>query len=91
MTSALPFLWILYDLSGQAKALHHVMIFHGNADDMVPVKNAEILYNAVQSPKEMIIHDGGNHQMTNRAHQQDFEQKMTSWYKSLFNPKPNGA
>jgi len=82
---------LLYDLSGQAKALHHVMIFHGNADDMVPVKNAEILYNAVQSPKEMIIHDGGNHQMTNRAHQQDFEQKMTSWYKSLFNPKPNGA
>jgi alpha-beta hydrolase superfamily lysophospholipase len=76
---------LLYDLSGQAKALHHVMIFHGTADKVVPVENADILYAAMQAPKEMILHDGGDHQMTNQAHQQDFEQKMTAWYKSVFN------
>jgi alpha-beta hydrolase superfamily lysophospholipase len=75
---------LLYDLSDQAKALHHVMIFHGNADEVVPVENAETLYAAMQPPKEMILHDGGDHQMTNRAHQQDFEQKMIAWYKSVF-------
>ena len=75
---------LLYDLSDQAKALHHVMIFHGSADDVVPVENAERLYAAMQPPKEMILHDGGNHQMTNQTHQQDFEQKMTAWYQSLF-------
>lgn len=76
---------LLYDLSDQAKALHHVMIFHGRADEVVPVENAEILYATMQTPKEMILHDGGDHQMTNRAHQQGFEQKMTAWYKSVFN------
>ncbi len=75
---------LLYDLSEQAKALHHVMIFHGSADEVVPVENANILYAAMQAPKEMIRHDGGDHQMTNQAHQQDFEQKMTAWYKSVF-------
>nr|WP_319394546.1 alpha/beta hydrolase [uncultured Desulfobacter sp.] len=76
---------LLYDLSDQAKALHHVMIFHGRADEVVPVENAKILYAAMQPPKEMILHDGGDHQMQNRAHQQDFEQKMTDWYRSIFN------
>nr|WP_320193240.1 alpha/beta hydrolase [uncultured Desulfobacter sp.] len=76
---------LLYDLCDQAKALHHVMIFHGRADEVVPVENAHMLYAAMQPPKEMILHDGGDHQMTNRAHQQEFEQKMMAWYKSVFN------
>jgi predicted alpha/beta-fold hydrolase len=76
---------LLYDLSDQAKALHHVMIFHGCADEVVPVENAEILYAAMQPPKEMILHDGGDHQMKDPVHQQDFEQKMTGWYRSIFN------
>lgn len=75
---------LLYDLSDQVKALHHVMIFHGTADEVVPVENAERIYAAMQPPKEMVLHDGGNHQMTIRAHQQDFEKKMTAWYKSVF-------
>ncbi len=77
---------LLYDLTDQAKALHHVMIFHGSADEVVPVKNANILYAAMQAPKEMVLHDGGDHQMTTRAHQQDFERKMIAWYSSVFNP-----
>nr|WP_320014455.1 alpha/beta fold hydrolase [uncultured Desulfobacter sp.] len=76
---------LLYDLSDQAKALHHVMIFHGSADEVVPVKNADTLYATMQPPKKRILHDGGDHQMTNPAHQQDFEQKMTAWYKFIFN------
>ena len=80
---------LLYDLSDQAKALHHVIIFHGTADEVVPVENADILYAAMQAPKEMILHDGGNHQMTDRGHQQDFEQKMIAWYKSVFHLNPS--
>ncbi len=77
---------LLYDLSDQARALHHVMIFHGSADGVVPVENAEILYAAMQSPKEMILYDSGDHQMTDPAHQKDFEQKMIAWYHSIFHP-----
>ena len=60
-----------------------VLIFHGLADEVVPVENAEALYASMQSPKKMVLHDGGDHQMTNRVHQQDFEQKMIAWYKSV--------
>ncbi len=74
---------LLFDLSDQTQALHHVMIFHGDADEIVPVGNAHTLYAAMQAPKEIIIHPGGDHQMTNHDHQLDFEQKMVEWYKAL--------
>ena len=76
---------LLFNLLDQAKSLHHVMIFHGDADEIVPVSNAHDLFSAMQAPKEKIIHPDGRHQMTDRGHQKDFEQKALDWYKSIFN------
>ena len=57
---------LLFDLSAQTVALHHVMLFHGDADEIVPKENADKIFAAMQSPKERVIHPGGDHQMTDR-------------------------
>ena len=78
---------LLFDLSDQTLTLHHVLLFHGDADEIVPKENADKIFAAMQSPKKRVIHPGGDHQMTNRDHQKDFEQKMVEWFKSLFDTK----
>jgi alpha-beta hydrolase superfamily lysophospholipase len=75
---------LLFNILDKAKALHHVMIFHGDADEVVPVNNAHNLFNAMQAPKEKIIHRGGAHQMNNQADQKDFEIRALAWFKSIF-------
>jgi len=60
------------------------MIFHGDADEIVPVSNAHDLYQAMQAPKEIIIRKDGNHQMTSEADQADFEVRALAWFKKIF-------
>lgn len=75
---------LLFNLLDRAKALHHTLIFHGDADDIVPVSNAHDLYAAMGDPKEKIIHRGGAHQMSDPDHQADFETRSLAWYKDIF-------
>ncbi|WDP88856.1 MAG: alpha/beta hydrolase [Desulfobacter sp.] len=75
---------LLFNILDRAAALHHVMVFHGDADNIVPVSNAHDLYDAIQAPKEKIIHPGGAHQMTDPSHQADFEVRAMAWYKGIF-------
>lgn len=75
---------LLFDLLDSAKSLHHVMIFHGDADNIVPVSNAHDLFNAMQPPRKKIIHKNGSHQMTDPADQADFETRAVAWFKDIF-------
>ncbi|PIE61420.1 MAG: damage-inducible protein CinA [Desulfobacterales bacterium] len=76
---------LLFNLLDRARGLHHLLIFHGDADDIVPVSNAHDLYDAIQPPKEKIIHSGGSHQMSEPKHQADFETRSLAWYQDIFN------
>ncbi len=76
---------LLFNILDKAKTLHHVMIFHGDADEIVPVSNAHDLFNAMQTPKEKIIHKNGAHQMASTTDQKDFEIRAPAWFKSVFN------
>lgn len=76
---------LLFDLGKEATRLHHVLVFHGDKDEVVPVSNAEELYQLMQAPKELVIHGGGAHQMSDPAHQQDFEIQAAQWYRSILN------
>ncbi|MCG8568371.1 MAG: S9 family peptidase [Desulfobacterales bacterium] len=79
---------LLFDLRDKASALHHLLIFHGDADEVVPVDNARILLNAAQSPKELICQSGGGHRMDIPAHQEEFEARAGAWFQELFNLTP---
>ncbi len=76
---------LLFNILDRACALHHVMIFHGDADEIVPVSNAHDIYKAMKAPKKIIIHKGGSHQMTSKINQADFKIRALDWYKTIFN------
>jgi hypothetical protein len=77
---------LLFNLLEKTRVLHHVLIFHGDADEVVPVSNAHDIYTSMQSPKRKIIHRGGDHQMTSKEHQAEFATQVVEWFIGIFNP-----
>ncbi|MCF8125918.1 MAG: lysophospholipase [Desulfotignum sp.] len=76
---------LLFDLMDQAGALHHVLVFHGDADQVVPVSNARDIFDRMQPPRHCIIQKGGDHQMSSCFHQAEFETQAIAWFKKIFN------
>ena len=77
---------LLFNLLDKTVALHHVLIFHGDADEVVPVGNAHDIYTHMQSPKKKVIHTKGDHQMTSKSDQADFARQAMDWFRGIFNP-----
>lgn len=75
---------LLFDLTDKALALHHVLIFHGDADRIVPVENARNLLETMQPPKHGIIQKHGDHPMSSPRDQAEFETKALAWFTQIF-------
>jgi uncharacterized protein len=76
---------LLFNIIDKAENLSNVLIFHGDADTTVPVSNAHDIYKAVNHPKRLIIHKNGDHQMTSKKNQQEFEIESMSWFLKCLN------
>lgn len=74
-----------WDISDKLSRLHHILIFHGDADDLVPLSNAHEIYEKAGHPKKMIIQKKGDHRMSNPKHQGDFIREVALWFKHCFN------
>ncbi|HHW40319.1 MAG TPA: alpha/beta fold hydrolase [Syntrophomonadaceae bacterium] len=46
-----------------------VLIVHGEADELVPVENARLLFRAAGEPRELFLIPGGNHHLSEHQHQ----------------------
>ena len=75
---------LLFNIKEKAQNLSHVMIFHGDADQVVPVSNAHDIYTLAKEPKQLIIHKNGDHQMTSKKDQIQFETESVAWFLSCF-------
>ncbi len=75
---------LLFDISSLAKNLSNTLIFHGDADEVVPVSNAYNIYDHAQKPKQLVIHKNGDHQMTSQTDQRQFENQTVSWFLDCF-------
>ncbi len=75
---------LLFDLTDKACFLHHVLVFHGDADQIVPVENARNLLESMQPPKHGIIQKNGDHPMSSPVHQSEFEARTMAWFKQIF-------
>lgn len=75
-----------FDISEMLGSISGILIFHGDADKVVPVAHARKLYKMAHKPKKLIIQNQGDHPMSNENHQQDFIRETLCWFKtSLFN------
>ena len=71
---------LAFDITGQLSGLSHVLIVHGDADTVVPVHNAHEIHHRAGNPKKLVIQSGGDHRMSDPAHQQTFADQAVAWF-----------
>jgi alpha-beta hydrolase superfamily lysophospholipase len=74
-----------FDVSSRLRDVSNILIFHGDADDVVPFSNAVEIYDKTKSPKKLIRQFNGDHPMTGPKHQKEFIQLAVEWFKNGFN------
>jgi alpha-beta hydrolase superfamily lysophospholipase len=74
-----------FDITQRLAAISNILVFHGDADDVVPVDHAREIYSLVDQPKQIIIQKQGDHPMSNSAHQKEFVREAALWFKRWLN------
>lgn len=75
-----------FDLEHLLTDLHHVLIFHGDADDVVPVGEARLIHALAGKPKRLIVFENGDHVMSHPAHQETFARESLQWFRQHLFP-----
>ncbi|WP_300667988.1 alpha/beta hydrolase [Desulfoluna sp.] len=68
-----------FDLTEELSDIHHILVVHGDNDEIVPIHNAHNIMELAQGPKELIVNEGGDHRMSDPAHQARFFTRATAW------------
>ncbi len=68
-----------FDIADKVSAVNHLLIFHGDADETVPISHGRQIHALSAAPKKMIVQHGGDHQMSNPMHQKQFIQETVDW------------
>jgi len=71
-----------FDISQGLANIHNILLFHGDADTVVPVSHSREIFERVGTPKKLNILKDGDHRMSNPIHQQEFLQKASDWFES---------
>ncbi|MFH2066069.1 MAG: alpha/beta hydrolase [Pseudomonadota bacterium] len=70
-----------FDISNNLSGISNILIFHGDADETVPVADAHELHAKASHPKKLIIQEGGDHSMSSLFHQIHFMKATTEWFR----------
>ncbi len=71
---------LTFDISEKIAGLRHILIFHGEADTIVPPENARKLYAACGEPKRLILLENGDHRISTARNQEIFTRKTVAWF-----------
>ena len=70
-----------YDARQVIKGAAHCLILHGEADELVPVSQAEEVYKCVRHPKHLEVFEGGDHRFTDPHHRRRAIELSLNWFK----------
>jgi alpha-beta hydrolase superfamily lysophospholipase len=70
-----------FDLTPMLMDLHNVLVFHGDADDVVPVSEGRSIHEHAGDPKRLVVFEGGDHVMSNPEHQEVFARETVGWFR----------
>jgi alpha-beta hydrolase superfamily lysophospholipase len=73
-----------FDISDKLADIHHILIFHGESDNVVSFSDALEIYHKTRNPKKLIRQPGGDHLMSNQTHQKQFIRQAALWFKTFF-------
>ena len=69
-----------FDIAAQINGIHSLLIFHGDADAVVPLASAREIYARAAEPKAMRIFRWGDHRMSAPRDQAVFQQETADWF-----------
>lgn len=69
-----------FDLKKNIEGLNNILIFHGDEDEIVPFSNAGTILEHAGPEKKLIVNTGGDHRMTDPAHQERFFAQASRWF-----------
>ncbi len=70
-----------FDVSGNMGDLQNVLLFHGDADEVVPYQHAGEIYAGATDPRKLVTLPGGDHRMSDPSHQKLFVAETIRWYR----------
>lgn len=69
-----------FDLASDLPEIHRLLLFHGDADDVVPLAHAYEIIQGAGHPKRLVIQKNGDHRMSDPRHQEEFVREATRWF-----------
>jgi alpha-beta hydrolase superfamily lysophospholipase len=72
---------IRFDITHHLSRLHHILIFHGDADEVVPASHSHLIHEHAKQPKRLMIFHKGDHVLSNPDHQQTFTRESVLWFR----------
>jgi uncharacterized protein len=69
-----------FDIKKYLSYIQNVLVIHGENDEVVPVSEAHKIHQFSGKPKKLIIQKNGDHQMSNKIHQDEFVQIVAKWF-----------
>lgn len=69
-----------FDVSDMIPKVGNIIIFHGDADEVIPVSHARELCQKAREPKKLVIWKNGDHRITDIEHQKEFMRESVSWF-----------
>lgn len=80
-----------FDLGALLPRLHHLLVIHGTADAVVPPADAHETFAAAGPPKRLLRLAGGDHRMSDPAHQARFVAEAVAWFAAGFGAGPDAS
>ncbi len=71
-----------FDITKLFSGISDILIFHGEKDSVVPLEHAREIFRRAGDPKKLIVQKGGDHRMSDPAHQHQFILEASLWFKS---------
>ena len=80
-----------FDVSKGLDRIRHLLIFHGEKDEVVPLSHAQAIYARAGVPKKVIVQPNGDHPMSHPENQKVFIHTSVEWFKSRWERKLSGT
>lgn len=87
--SDIPFKKNPFDISNRLAGLCKILIFHGDADETVPLHHAEEIYERISEPKKLSVLPHSDHRMSRPSDQQVFQRRAALWFQTHLKPDKN--
>lgn len=72
---------LFFDIADRIAGISNLLIFHGDADPIVPYDNALEIHELAGDPNALVRLENGDHPMSDESHQAEFMRRTIEWYR----------